>query len=152
MPKVGGFHVAQEPTIFLSQINPMKTLLTPAQSLHALRVMVSIAMMAHGFQRVYFGTVAGFGDFLNSKGFLIGVPLAWGITLFELIAGLAMLLNFFTRWTSFIWAVQLVVGIILVHAPNGWYVVGPSTGGVEYSLLLIVSLGVLYAHSASEKN
>lgn len=129
----------------------MKVFLTPKQSLHALRMMVSLAMMAHGFQRVYYGTVGGFGDFLNSKGFLIGVPLAWGITLFELLAGLAMLLNYFTRWTSVIWAVQLLVGIILVHAQNGWYVVGPSTGGVEYSLLLLASLGVLHAHSLGDK-
>lgn len=129
----------------------MKTLFTRAQSLHALRIMVSIAMMAHGFQRVYFGTVAGFGGFLNAKGFLVGVPLAWGITLFELIAGLALMLNFFTRWISVIWAAQLVMGIILVHASNGWYVVGPSTGGVEYSLLLIVSLCVLYAHTSTDK-
>lgn len=129
----------------------MKVLLTRDRSVHALRMMVSMAMMAHGFQRVYFGTVAGFGSFLNSKGFLIGVPLAWGITLFELLAGFALLLNYFTRWISMIWAAQLVVGIILVHAQNGWYVVGPSTGGVEYSLLLIVSLGVLYAHSSTDK-
>lgn len=129
----------------------MKAFLTRAQSLHTLRIMVSLAMMAHGFQRVYYGTVNGFGDFLNAKGFLIGAPLAWGITLFELLAGSAMLLNFFTRWTSVIWAVQLLVGIILVHAQNGWYVVGPSTGGVEYSLLLIVSLGVLHAHSSGDK-
>jgi putative oxidoreductase len=129
----------------------MKALLTRTQSLHALRIMVSLAMMAHGFQRVYYGTVSGFGNFLNSKGFLIGVPLAWGITLFELLAGAAMLLNFFTRWTSLIWAAQLLVGIILVHAQNGWYVVGPSTGGVEYSLLLIVSLSVLHAQASGDK-
>lgn len=130
----------------------MKALLTRVQSLLALRIMVSLVMMAHGFQRVYFGTVTGFGEFLNAKGFLMGVPLAWGITLFELIAGFALLLNFFTRWISMIWAVQLVVGIVLVHAQQGWYVVGPSTGGVEYSLVLIVSLSVLYAHSSTAKD
>ncbi len=130
----------------------MNALLTRVQSLHALRMMVSLVMMAHGFQRVYFGTVIGFGDFLNAKGFLLGVPLAWGITLFELMAGLAMLLNFFTRWISLIWAVQLAVGIVLVHVQHGWYVVGPSTGGVEYSLVLIVSLSVLYAHSSIAKD
>lgn len=130
----------------------MNALLTRVQSLHALRMMVSLVMMAHGFQRVYFGTVIDFGDFLNAKGFLLGVPLAWGITLFELMAGLAMLLNFFTRWISLIWAVQLAVGIVLVHVQHGWYVVGPSTGGVEYSLVLIVSLSVLYAHSSIAKD
>lgn len=125
----------------------MKTLLSPAKSLLVLRVMISVCMIAHASQRFYFNSINGFGDFLNAKGFLIGVPIAWGITLFELIGGLAILLNYFTRWISLVWAVQLLMGIILVHAQHGWFVVGPSTGGVEYSLLLIVCLLVLHAHS-----
>ncbi len=127
----------------------MKTLLSPAKSLLVLRVMISVCMIAHASQRFYFNSINGFGDFLNAKGFLIGVPMAWGITLFELIGGLAILLNYFTRWISLVWAVQLLMGIILVHAQHGWFVVGPSTGGVEYSLLLIVCLLVLHAHADS---
>jgi putative oxidoreductase len=127
----------------------MKTLLSPAKSMLVLRIMVSICMMAHASQRFYFNSINGFGDFLNAKGFLIGVPIAWGITLFELIGGLAMLLNYFTKWIPLVWAVQLLMGIILVHAQHGWFVVGPSTGGVEYSLLLIVCLLVLHAHADS---
>lgn len=125
----------------------MKELLSPAKSLLVMRIMISICMMAHGSQRLYFTTVNGFGEFLNAKGFLIGIPIAWGITLFELLGGLALLLNYFTKWISLVWAVQLLMGIILVHAQNGWFVVGPSTGGVEYSLLLIISLLVLHAHA-----
>lgn len=128
----------------------MKALLNSAQSLIVLRIMISICMLAHGSQRLYFNTVNGFGDFLNAKGFLIGVPLAWGITLFELIGGLLLLINYFTQWISLLWALQLLVGIILVHAQNGWFVVGPSGGGVEYSLLLIVSLLVLHANSTKK--
>lgn len=123
----------------------MKKLLSLSTSLHVLRIMVSIIMMAHGFQRLYFGTVNDFGAFLNSKGFIIGVFLAWAITAFELIAGLVLALNYLTRWIALLWAVQLVLGIILVHAQYGWYVVGPSTGGVEYSLLLIVCLLVIFS-------
>ncbi len=129
----------------------MKALLSPAKSLLVLRIMVSICMMAHASQRFYFKSINGFGDFLNAKGFLIGVPIAWGITLFELIGGLAILLNYFTKWISLVWAVQLLMGIILVHAQHGWFVVGPSTGGVEYSLLLIVCLLVLHAHADNNK-
>jgi putative oxidoreductase len=130
----------------------MKALLNPAKSLLVLRIMVSICMIAHASQRFYFNSINGFGDFLNAKGFLIGVPLAWGITLFELIGGLAMLLNYFTKWITLVWAVQLLMGIILVHAQHGWFVVGPSTGGVEYSLLLIVALIVVHAHSEKMVN
>lgn len=129
----------------------MKALLSPAKSLLVLRIMIAICMIAHASQRFYFNSINGFGDFLNAKGFLIGVPIAWGITLFELIGGLAMLLNYFTKWISLVWAVQLLIGIILVHAQNGWFVVGPSTGGVEYSLLLIVCLLVLHAHANDNK-
>lgn len=128
----------------------MKDFITPERSLHGLRIMLSICMLAHGLQRLYFNTVSGFGDFLNAKGFLVGVPIAWGITIFEVIGGIALLANYFTRWISLVWAAQLVVGIILVHAQNGWFVVGPSSGGVEYSLLLIVSLLVLHAHAKKE--
>ncbi len=37
----------------------------------------------------------------------------------------------------------MLMGIILVHAPNGWYVVGPGAGGVEFNVVLIASLLML---------
>ena len=36
--------------------------------------------------------------------------------------------------------VGLAVGIALVHAPSGWFVVGLGRNGMEYSVLLIVCL------------
>ena len=128
----------------------MKSIISSERSIHLLRIMLSICMIAHGTQRLYLNTVAGFGGFLNSKGFLLGVPIAWGITLFELIAGLLLLLNYFTKWISLVWALQLLIGIILVHLQNGWFVVGPSTGGVEYSVVLIVALLVVHAHAKKD--
>lgn len=32
------------------------------------------------------------------------------------------------------------MGIVLVHAPEGWFVVGLGRNGMEYSVLLIVCL------------
>lgn len=37
----------------------------------------------------------------------------------------------------------LLVGIAMVHAPEGWFVVGLGRNGVEYSVLLILSLVVI---------
>jgi putative oxidoreductase len=105
-------------------------------------------MMAHGFQRLYYSTVNDFGEFLNAKGFPIGPVLAWSITLFELIGGLMLMLGKFTRWICFAWMIVIVMGIILVHAQNGWFVVGPSTGGVEYSIALLLMLITLASHDA----
>jgi putative oxidoreductase len=137
--------------VFSFQLHPayfdMKKLISTTAALHGLRASISVAMMMHGGQRLYYGTVNGFGEFLNTQGFFIGVPLAWGITGFELAAGLLLLLNRFTKWITLIWAAQLLMGIVLVHARNGWYVVGPSTNGVEYSLLLIAALLVLHSQT-----
>jgi putative oxidoreductase len=39
------------------------------------------------------------------------------------------------------------MGIWLVHAPLGWFVVGASTGGMEFSVTLVACLsGVLWAY------
>jgi putative oxidoreductase len=121
----------------------MKKLISQYQSVVLLRIGVSILMMAHGFQRLYYNTVNDFGEFLNAKGFLIGRMLAWSITIFELTGGLLMAIGIFTRWISLGWMVVITMGIVLVHAQNGWFVVGPSTGGVEYSVLLLLALIVI---------
>lgn len=118
----------------------MKRWISLHQSLVLLRIGVSVLMMAHGFQRLYYNTVNDFGDFLNAKGFVIGYALAWTITLFELAGGVLLALGKFTRWICLGWMLVITMGIILVHAQNGWFVVGPSTGGVEYSILLLLAL------------
>jgi putative oxidoreductase len=118
----------------------MKRWISLHQSLVLLRIGVSVLMMAHGFQRLYYNTVNDFGDFLNAKGFVIGYALAWTITLFELTGGVLLALGKFTRWICLGWMLVITMGIILVHVQNGWFVVGPSTGGVEYSILLLLAL------------
>ncbi|MEQ9376063.1 MAG: DoxX family protein [Imperialibacter sp.] len=123
----------------------MAAFISQRHALLALRIMVGIIMMAHGFQRLYYGTVADFGGYLDSLGLMIGTPIAWGITLFELVGGITLAIGFFQKWISLTWLLVIVPGIFLVHLPNGWYVVGPGTGGVEYSCLIVVCLVVLAA-------
>jgi putative oxidoreductase len=120
---------------FISEITAFKLL----------RMVTGALLAAHGFIRMYAGTVNGFGDFLNSKGFLIGVPIAWFLTIFEIAGGLLMATGFLTKWIAAIFIIELLMGIILVHAPNGWFVVGYQSGGVEYSVLLILVLLLIAA-------
>lgn len=129
----------------------MKFPITPINSNHLLRCMIAIVMLSHGSSRLFTGGVYGFGDYLNEQGFIIGPLLAWGITIFEIAGSLALLLQFFVRWIALTWALQLFVGIILVHLKNGWFVVGASTGGIEYSVTLIVAAIAVAAHSADKK-
>lgn len=72
-----------------------------------------------------------------------GVVFAWGITLFEIAGGLTLAAGYFIRWICAVFIVELLTGILLVHAPIGWFVVGYTSGGMEYSVLLIFSFLVV---------
>jgi putative oxidoreductase len=111
----------------------------------AFRMLVAGLFIAHGLMRISNGTVDNFGEFLEIKGFPFGFVLAWMITLYEIIAGTLLLAGRWTRIVALGFVVHQVMGIVLVHAKNGWFVVGPGVGGVEYSVLLIGSCLLLAA-------
>ncbi len=119
--------------------------ITSSQALTLLRVMLGCMLAAHGIIRLYAGTVNGFGEFLNSKGFVIGGAIAWFLTFFEIIGGLSIAAGFLVRWVVPVFIIEHCFGIALVHASNGWFVVGYQSGGVEYSTLIILSLIVIAA-------
>src|SRR5262245_40305499 len=112
-------------------------------ALTLLRVVLAVLMFIHGLTRINNGTVGGFGEFLNDQGFPLGFYLAWGITIFELVGSAALAVGYFAYIFALIFALELAVGIYLVHAKSGWFVVGAGTGGMEYSVLLIVCFLVI---------
>ncbi|MEM8486783.1 MAG: DoxX family protein [Bacteroidota bacterium] len=108
-----------------------------------LRVVVSILLIIHGIARISLGIVDDFGGFLDMVGFPFGVAIAWTITIIEIAGGLMLALGRWVQWLALYFAGQLIMGIILVHAQEGWFVVGAGRNGVEYSVLLITVLLVL---------
>ena len=48
-------------------------------------------------------------------------------------------------------AFQLILGIALVHFPEGWFVVGGGRNGMEYSVLLILCLVVIALDARRQK-
>lgn len=111
-----------------------------------LRITAALLMLIHGVARIYFGIVDDFGEFLTLNKFPLGFYLAWAITLFEIIGGIALTIGYFVTPLSIIFAVQLLCGILLVHLKEGWFVVGAGRNGVEYSVLLIavfITLAIL---------
>jgi putative oxidoreductase len=120
---------------------------SPSRPIVALRIAVALLLGIHGYYRLFAGGVAPFGTWLDSLG-LPGALCAWSVTLFEMIASLLLLAGRFVRWVTPGFAVILATGIATVHAPNGWFVVGGGRNGVEYSVLLLVCLGVLFAAHA----
>ncbi len=109
-------------------------------ALHAMRIAVAALLFVHGAARISNGTVDDFGGFLGSKGFPLGFYVAWAITLFELVGSVLLAVGFYTWLIALLFAAELAVGIALVHWKDGWFVVGAGRNGMEYSVLLIVSL------------
>ena len=101
-----------------------------------IRVAAAGNMLIHGISRTVTGGVSGFDEYLSSLGF---PPYsAFIITAFELIAAVLIMINRWASILSIFFCVELIMGIILVHGPEGWFVVGHGRNGSEYSVLLIL--------------
>jgi len=121
---------------------------TLAQAVGLLRVCIAGLLMAHAAMRLLNGTIPRFAEFLNGKGLVMGTQLVWLITALELAGGTLMLLNRGTKWVALLFFLLIGAGIVLIHAANGWFVGEHGTGGMEYSVLLMVGLLVVAAADA----
>jgi len=105
-----------------------------------LRAGNAILLILHGVARVGLGIVDDFGVGLNQWGFPAGGALAWIITIVEIVGGTALAAGYFVRPLAVWFGLQLGMGIYLIHAHAGWFVVGAGRNGMEFSLLLILCL------------
>ncbi len=64
----------------------------PARGLDIVRIVVALVLSVHSITRIINGDVAGFGEFLGSIGFPLGVALAWLITLSTLASSVALVM------------------------------------------------------------
>ncbi|MBX9929610.1 MAG: DoxX family protein [Gemmatimonadaceae bacterium] len=103
-----------------------------------LRVVLGLYMAAHGAARAALGTVGLFGEFLSSNGLPFGVLIAWTITIYEIVGGGIFAAGRFVRPLAALFAAEHIAGIVMVHAPRGWFTVGHQSGGAEYSVLLLL--------------
>lgn len=116
-------------------------------SLIVLRALMGIIFISHGLARLYYESIPDFGNFLNSQGLLTGVLIAWIITIGEIISGSLLVFGIKVGYCVIFHAIIIVMGIFFVHLPNGWFVVGHGSGGIEYSLLILAVLFVIYCSS-----
>lgn len=110
-----------------------------------LRVIIGFIFISHGVARLFYWSILDFGGFLNSIGLIVGVPLAWVITIGEIVSGACMILGFKVRYCVIFHLLVIVPGIFIIHLPNGWFTVGHGSGGIEYSLLLVAVLIYIYS-------
>lgn len=108
-----------------------------AQALRALRIAVATLIFIHGSSRLLTGGVIPFGEFLTESHIPLGTVVAGVITLMEIAGTVTLALGRFVRPLALYFAAELLMGILLVHAREGWFVVGGGRNGMEYSVLLI---------------
>ena len=105
-----------------------------------LRCVTGIIIASHGWHRLFTGGYEPFGGWLTGEGFPFGFELALGITLFEILGSLFLIAGKKLPYICAAFIIVYFAGLILVHLPNGWFVVGSGSNGIEYSVLLITSL------------
>jgi putative oxidoreductase len=93
-------------------------------------------LLIHGLARMGNGTVSDFDGYLTSLGFHPFT--AWSITFFEIGASILLITGQWVVPLAILFCLELITGIILVHYPEGWFVVGAGRNGMEYSVLLIL--------------
>jgi putative oxidoreductase len=108
---------------------------TAPYALFVLRVALGVMFIAHALLKYVVFTVPGFAGFLAQ----VGYPsvLAWPIVLAELAGGIALILGVYARLVA-VALIPVLVGALLVHAPNGWLFT-VANGGWEYPAFLIVA-------------
>ncbi|WP_343694196.1 DoxX family protein [Flavobacterium sp.] len=112
-----------------------------------LRIATAIILLTHSVFGMFNNGINDFGNlYLNQIGFApFGVFLAWSIKLSHIIAAILLLLNKYVKPAGFVTIFILIMGIVLVHFQEGWFVVGGGRNGVEYNFLLIcVLLAIMY--------
>lgn len=88
-----------------------------------------------------------FGAYLSGLGYPFGEALAWLVISVQALCSLALIVNRLVIAACLGHMAIIIMGIVHVHYPNGWYVVGPGAGGMEWGFILLVCLvGVLCSY------
>jgi putative oxidoreductase len=100
-----------------------------------LRVVVGIVFLAHGSQKLFTMGFAGVGRYLAGVGVPAPMPAAVVVTLVEFLGGAALVLGLATRPAALLLAFDMLVAILTVHLPNGFF----APRGVEFPLSLLAA-------------
>ncbi len=125
------------------RVRPSRSMNNPRVALAILRAGTAAVMISHGVARSWLGIVDDFGVYLGTQGFPASLALAWTITIVEIVAGSLLAGGLFVRPICAWFALQLLMGIYLIHGRVGWFVVGAGRNGAEFSVFLLLCLAVI---------
>ena len=114
-----------------------------------LRLTLAVILIMHSVPGMFNGGIHDFGKlYLDPLGFApFGLLVAWGIKLSHVVCALLLLLNRWIKAAALVTSIILILGIVMVHAREGWFVVGGGSNGVEYNVLLISVLLYLFFYT-----
>jgi putative oxidoreductase len=98
-----------------------------------LRVVVGVTFFMHGQQKLFQMGVGGVGGLFASLGVPAPELAAVAVSLVETVGGLALIAGVATRVVGVVLATDMLVAMLLVHRPNGFYA---GDGGIELVLVL----------------
>lgn len=117
-----------------------------------LRLSLAGLIAAHGLARITNGAVTPFGEWLDNQGLFFGAAIAWSITVLEIAGTFLIAIRKHVFPLTVLFICIYLVGLFMVHAPHGWFVVGLGRNGMEYSVLLIVCLLITGLHYRQHTN
>lgn len=114
-----------------------------AQAILVLRLAIAGLLAAHGWMRFLSGGVVPFGEWLGGQGLPFGFWIAAAVTAYEIAGTVLLALGRWTSWLCVGFIAIYATGLVMVHLPEGWFVVGAGRNGMEYSVLLIACLALI---------
>jgi putative oxidoreductase len=111
----------------------MKYFMNEETGLAFLRVSLAVVFIAHAVLKFAVFGMAGSQQFFSVMG--LWPWLAWVVTAIEFVAGMALLIGFYSRYAAAA-MIPVLIGVTWVHAKNGWVFSAPN-GGWEYPVFLI---------------
>lgn len=117
----------------------MKEGWNPGLGLAVLRIVLGIIFIAHGWPKLT-GGIEETATLLTALSVPVPEVMAWAIAVLEVGGGAFLLVGYLVVPAALLLAVHMTLGIFLVHLSNGFYVVGPGSGGLEFNLLLVAGL------------
>lgn len=119
-----------------------------------LRFSIAIILLAHSVPSFFDNSINDFGNlYLNQNGFApFGVYIAWAIKISHVVGALCLLVEKYIKLVSYFTIFILLMGIIIVHFKEGWYVVGGGRNGMEFNFLLIFAFLALIFPNGIKKS
>ncbi len=116
--------------------------------LFILRAVVAVVFAAHGAQKLFVQHLPAVAQSMAHLGVPVPPAAAVVVTLVEFVGGILMLLGLFVRAVGALIAFEMLVAMLLVHLPRGFFNTHPGTPGgpgIEFPLVLLcVNLALVF--------